>query len=275
MGRRGFCGVGAFLDVDIPEVITKHKSMVFTFGPTGSFGYCSAAPESQRKLGWWSNWGTLGVPDGNVVDSEEIRTQLRQRHGTWKDPVIQHIIENMTTDRIYPIWTTPDLPHWGQRGALLIGDAAHTLPATSGNGAGQALEDSVTFSLLLSHYINKVDSPGDSFTLQEAIELSSKGLYEIRHPRVATIRARSRNLYLTNRKIDSIIIEYFYYCFIYIWTHFPMLSTLLYKAMQLALLSRVPRLIISGRLFVGSVFTSLDERGVEERVEEYLTRKGL
>ena len=175
------------------------------------------------------------------MNSEEIRTQLRQRHGTWKDPVIQHIIENMTTDRIYPIWTTPDLPHWGQRGVLLIGDAAHTLPATSGNGAGQALEDSVTFSLLLSHYLSRVDVSG--FTLKEAIELTSKGLYEIRHPRVSTIRARSRNLYLTNRKIDNIIIEYLYYCIIYLWTHFPMLGRLLCKAIQLALPSEICRLI--------------------------------
>ncbi|RYO97378.1 hypothetical protein DL765_011222 [Monosporascus sp. GIB2] len=175
----GFCGVGSFIDVDIPEAITRHKSIVFTFGPTGSFGYCSAAPESQRKLGWWSNWGTPDIPDSNIVNSEEIRRQLRERHGTWKDPVIQYIIENMTTDRVYPIWTTPDLPHWGQRGAVLLGDAAHTLPATSGQGAGQALEDSVTFSLLLSHFLAKVETAGGDLTLKEAIELSSKGLYEI------------------------------------------------------------------------------------------------
>lgn len=198
--------------------------MVFTFGPTGSFGYCCAAPLPQRKLGWWSNWGTPNIPDGNVVEPEEIRKQLQERHGRWKDPVIQNIIKNMTTDRVYPIWTTPDLPHWGESGAVLLGDAAHTLQATSGQGAAQALEDSVTFSLLLSHYITKTETADSDFTVEDAINLAAKGLYEIRNPRVAMIRSRARNLYLTNKRINNIIIEYLYYCFIYLWTNFPIIS---------------------------------------------------
>lgn len=184
----------AFVDAEIPEAITKLKSMVFTFGPTGSFGYCSAAPLLQRKLGRWSNWGNPNVPDRNVADTEEIRRQLQERHGTWKDPVIQSIIENMTTDRAYPIWTTPNLPYWGDAGAVLLGDAAHTLQATSGQGAGQALEDSVTFSLLLSHYMTKFETPGSILTVEEGVKLSAIALYEIRNPRVAAIRARARNL---------------------------------------------------------------------------------
>lgn len=198
--------------------------MVFTFGPTGSFGYCCAAPLPQRKLGWWSNWGTPNVPDRNVVDTEEIRKQLQERHGTWKDPVIQSIIEKMTTDRVYPIWTTPNLPHWGETGAVLLGDAAHTLQATSGQGAGQALEDSVTFSLLLSHYVTKAETSGSDFTVEEGIKLSAKGLYEIRNPRFATIRARARNLYVTKKRVNNIIVEYMFYCFIYLWTNFPIIG---------------------------------------------------
>lgn len=212
------------MDADIPEAITKRKSMVFTFGPTGSFGYCSAAPLSQRKLGWWSNWGTPHVPDGNVVDTEEIRKQLRERHGAWKDPVIHSIIEKMTTDRVYPIWTTPNLPHWGGRGAVLLGDAAHTLQATSGQGAGQALEDSVTFSLLLSHYVTKTEVAGSDLTVREAVKLATEGLYEIRNPRVTTIRTRARNLYITNKRINNIVVEYLYYCTIYLWTKFPIIG---------------------------------------------------
>ncbi|RYO85715.1 hypothetical protein DL766_008976 [Monosporascus sp. MC13-8B] len=140
LGRKISASTLLVTNVDIPEAITRHKSIVFTLGPTGSFGYCSAAPESQRKLGWWSNWGTPDIPDGNVVNSEKIRRQLRDRHGTWKDPVIQYIIKNMTTDRVYPIWTTPDLPHWGERGAVLLGDAAHMkLETGDPSGGGDPL----------------------------------------------------------------------------------------------------------------------------------------
>ena len=164
------------------------------------------------------------IPENNVVDPEEIRRQLKDRHGSWKDPVIQSIIRSMTTDRIYPIWTTPNLPYWGARGAILIGDAAHTLQATSGQGAAQALEDGVTFSLLLSHYTAKVDAGDNDLTTEKSIELTARALYEIRNPRVAAIRARARNLYVTNKRINNIVVEYLYYCFIYVWTNFPIIG---------------------------------------------------
>ncbi len=202
--------------------MAKHKSMVFTLGPTGL--YCSVASLSQRKLSWWSNWGSPYVPDGNVVKMEEIRKQLRERHGTWKDPVIQHIMDDMTTDRVYPVWTTPSLPHWGRGGAVLLGDAAHTLQATSGNGANQALEDSVTFCLLLSHYISEAGTAAVNAAVRKRVELAAKGLYEIRSSRVANIRDRMRYLYLTKRRIDDILLEYLWYIFIYLCTNFAAIS---------------------------------------------------
>ena len=198
--------------------------MVFTFGPSGSFGYCCAAPLPQRKIGWWSNWGMIDVPHHNVVEPEVIRRQLQERHGSWKDPVIQTIIKSMNTDRIYPIWTTPNLPHWGTRGAILLGDAAHTLQATSGQGAAQALEDGVTFSLLLSHFLTKAQTAGSDLTIEKGIELTAKALYDIRNPKVSAIRARARNLYVTNKRIKNIVVEYLYYCFIYVWTNFPIIG---------------------------------------------------
>ena len=128
--------------------------MVFTFGPAGSFGYCSAAPPEQRRLSWWSNWGNPDPPLGNAaLDAETIKRHLLERHSNWQDSSIHTIIDRSSTDRMYPVWTTPDLPHWGQRGAVLLGDAAHTLQATSGSGANQALEDAVVFSLLLSNFL--------------------------------------------------------------------------------------------------------------------------
>jgi len=85
--------------------------MVFTFGPSGSFGYCSAAPEEKRLVGWWSNWRLADILESNLVDPEEVHKQLSERHVSWKDPVIQEIIAAMSTDLIYPIWTTPELPY--------------------------------------------------------------------------------------------------------------------------------------------------------------------
>ncbi|CAI6285632.1 unnamed protein product [Periconia digitata] len=209
----GFAGVGSFLDEDIPESITKDKTMVFTFGPTGSFGYCSAAPVNQRVLSWWSNWGISDFPSSNVMNVEDVRRELRKRHGTWNDPVIQRIIDKMSTDRIYPVWTTPDLPFWGAKGALLVGDAAHTLRAMSGQGAGQALEDTVTLCQLLRHYLGRAEK--GKMSVAEAVDATSKALFEIRSPRTAAIRDRARRMYLTKKPIRSVALEYLWYLFIY------------------------------------------------------------
>lgn len=153
----GFAGVGSFLDVEIPESVTKHKSMVFTFGPAGSFG----------------------------------------------------------------------------------------------QGAGQALEDSVTFCLLLSHYITKAETAGSDLTVKEGIELTAKGLYEIRSPRVAFVRDRSRRMYFTKKRINNVVVEYMWYVFIYLCTKFSMI----------------------GHLVIGIVFKS-DEWNPEEQVKKYLKRMG-
>lgn len=140
--------------------------------------------------------------------------------------MIQKIIENTTTDRIYPIWTTPDLPRWGGNGVVLLGDAAHTLQATSGQGASQALEDSIVFTLLLYHYLTKTETATDdmSLTTKDAIELSIKGLYEIRNPRIAYIRAQGRNLLISSTRSGNIVWEYLFYCLLYIWMNLPIMS---------------------------------------------------
>lgn len=141
--NRGFGGVGSFIKMDnskekekeetVPDIIAKQKSAVVTFGPTGSFGYTAVSPLSAcTTLGWWSNWPSEEIPSPESTDAAQVQKQLEQRHGTWKDPIIQKCISASNTSSVYPLWTTPKLPHWGKGGCVLLGDAAHTLQATSG-----------------------------------------------------------------------------------------------------------------------------------------------
>lgn len=251
--HRGFAGVGSIMDTEIPESVASTKSMVFTFGPTGSFGYCSAAPQQQRVLSWWSNWGTTDLPKGNVMDTEEIRRQLNERHGTWKDPVIQHIIKTMNTDRIYPVWSMPDLPFWGERGAVLIGDAAHALRAMSGQGACQALEDTVTLCLLLQHYVAESNKPDSQVTTKEAIALASKALYKIRSPRTSAIRDKSRRMYVSKAPINNVVLEYLWYLMIhlllrYSWIGEPFSASFQYHGRRPGVLHAWGQLLTSPRL---------------------------
>lgn len=259
----------------VPDIIAKQKSAVVTFGPTGSFGYAAVSPLSAcTTLGWWSNWPSEEIPSPESTDAAQVQKQLKQRHGTWKDPIIQKCISASNTSSVYPLWTTPKLPHWGKGGCVLLGDAAHTLQATSGQvsfrqskeglledellffffphkdlvadssvkliqGAAQALEDSVTFSLLLTHYLSESlqeektslddldfdddndQKPASSHALAQSIDSATKALYSLRHERVANIKTQTRNLYFGRRKITSLWWEYTYYCFLFLVTNFP------------------------------------------------------
>lgn len=103
-------------------------------------------------------------------------------------------------------------------------------------GAAQALEDSVTFSLLLTHYLSESlqeeetsldefddndQTPASSHALAQSIDSATKALYELRHERVANIKTQTRNLYFGRRKITSLWLEYTYYCFLFLVTNFP------------------------------------------------------
>lgn len=218
--RRGVLGMGGAIESKLPEAISKEQSMVFTLGPTGSFGYCSAAPTTSDKIGWWFNWGASDLTNSKVAGVENARNLLRDLVGDWYDPVIQKIIAQMTTDHVYPIWTTPALPYWGNTKAVLLGDAAHTVPALSGLGASLALEDSVVFTLLLKHYL----SQPDRFSLPEAARLAARGLYDIQSPKVEIVKTQARRRYPPKERIRNKASEYLMYLYLYLWTNFSLFS---------------------------------------------------
>ncbi|PPJ52665.1 hypothetical protein CBER1_10890 [Cercospora berteroae] len=249
----GYRGVGSFLHMpEMPEAITKHHSVVVTFGPTGSFGYAAAAPLSQQNVGWWSNWPTEHPPTSSQLNALEVQKQLLARHGNWQDPVIQQCIAASSTDRVYPLWTTPTLPHWGERGCVLLGDAAHSLQATSGQGAAQAIEDSVTFSLLLCRLIERASIKHDmTCAVEQSVDAAARGLYELRHERVARIKTRARNLYFGGRQSKNFYWEALYYCFLFLVTRWPLL----------------------GRWIIGNAFAETQEWDVDAEIDAYLKRQ--
>ncbi|KIW91657.1 uncharacterized protein Z519_07625 [Cladophialophora bantiana CBS 173.52] len=72
-------------------------------------------------------------------------------------------------DAAYPTWTTPELPSWSSRGrAVLVGDAAHALQPSSGQGACQALEDAEALALFLRHYLSASASSSSSSSSSSA-----------------------------------------------------------------------------------------------------------
>jgi 2-polyprenyl-6-methoxyphenol hydroxylase-like FAD-dependent oxidoreductase len=223
--------------------------MTFTFGPNGFFGY---APSSPTTTMWWSTCESLNPPSETRISIPEMQAQLRARHGNWKDPLIHSIISKADVEHIYPVWTTPALPFWGQGGVVLVGDAAHALQPTSGQGSSQAFEDAKTLSLCLAKYIPKDDGKGQigqdgESLLPEALEKGFKLFYAVRSPRISKIVERTK--ILSGRKGDVGFVGEMMTCFFF-W-----------------LMGKVPAI---GKMLIGDVNKELYHWNVEEEIERVL-----
>lgn len=202
---------------------------------------------------WWSTFDTDSVPSKTTnLDAKEIKAGLQERHGNSADPVVKDIISKAEVQSIYPTWVMPDLPHWGQDGIVLLGDAAHALSPTTGQGASQALEDAQTLGLLLAETLKKaysseavdtespVQAEGEAADAdpdgiesligkeKAALALTLKLFYEIRHGRVARIGERGRKMDRGKRKM-TVVEEYAMYCFLKVMMTFLPLGKLLFS----------------------------------------------
>lgn len=160
-----------------------YKTHLFLF--TGTFGYSGASQNDMNQIMYWSSYSSNLLPKKGEVTADDVRILLRQRHKAWKDPIIQHIIENSTVDTIWPQRITPDLPYWGRGGILLLGDAAHAITPNTGQGASMALQDSQVFAMLIARGLEKFGDEG------KTIETAISGLYDLRHKKVAEIQRRA------------------------------------------------------------------------------------
>ena len=192
-----------------------------TFGADGFFGYgaCSTTPRTSHnaistcapgpQAVWWSTY-SLEQPPSKQIDKEDIVRQLRSRHSRWKDPVIQKVLQEASIDSIYPTWTTPDLPTWESNGVVLVGDAAHALPTSSGQGVSQALEDAEILGMSIAKCLEK-----KSGSEKEALHLAVKSYCRARMPRVKRISDHAKRLGNMKRKM-SFVAEWMMYLFIWL-----------------------------------------------------------
>jgi hypothetical protein len=172
---------------------------------------------------WWSTCEGENIPGNTKIDPEDMRDQLKSRHGNWKDPNIQEFLDKANICSIYPTWTTPLLPHWETDGFVIVGDAAHALQPTSGQGSSQAMEDGMTFSLLLKRFLDQCPEAGGNgeLSVSDACNMASKAYFEIRGPRIANIVKRSQKI-ANQKKNLSFIQEMTLYFFVWLVNRFPL-----------------------------------------------------
>ena len=208
----GLVGVGGLLDpkVKLPAP-TPPGSMTLTFGANGFFGY---GPTADEEFGWWSTYALSEPPSSNkAIDVEDVKAQLQSRHKDWQDPNIQTFIANVEIDSVYPTWVCPKMPKWSKGNLVLVGDAAHAMQPSSGQGVSQALEDCQVLSILLGHYVGKQDRP-------KSIEQALTQYERIRRPRVQKCVDRGNRSGDQKRAMGKVK-EYMMYGFVWAMTRWP------------------------------------------------------
>ncbi|KAK1255634.1 hypothetical protein MKX07_007893 [Trichoderma sp. CBMAI-0711] len=232
----GLVGIGGFIPAAGLEEFVEKGSMNFIHGGNGFFGYffSESNPSDPKRespydvsepgdtLAWWSTYEIKECPDRKTLDLADISRRLRERHGQWKDPVIQRVLESARVSNMYPTWTSPPLPSWERDGVVLLGDAAHALPSTSGQGVSQALEDCESFALFLAHQLTRGDSSSPT-TQRQAVTKAARQYMELRKPRVTEILESAKRIQNVKRDM-GIIREYAMYSFFKLMGLFPNLA---------------------------------------------------
>ena len=231
----GLVGVGGFIPSSIlSSTGVEPGHMGIIFGSTGFFGYGynNTAPFEQYQhtsmpgdqAVWWSTYELASCPDSRNVDREDVRRQLLARHKDWNNQTIKKIIETVRIDVVWPTWTTPVLPTWERSGIVLLGDAAHALQPSSGQGTSQALEDAETFVLFLRHYLREgYRRPKETQVATEvdAATQAAKYYVELRKPRIKKIYDHSQRMGAMKKNMN-IVREMIMYLAIWIMAKFFM-----------------------------------------------------
>lgn len=119
----------------------------FTFGRRAFFGHAHS-PDGQTY--WFSNIVVDRDPGPVEPSPGAWRQLLNEQHHDDPDPV-PALIEHTPDDQIgaFGIYELPELASWHTGRVALLGDAAHALPPTSGQGSSLAVEDAVVAAMCL------------------------------------------------------------------------------------------------------------------------------
>lgn len=160
-------------------------------GRNGFFGYGidrgTSATASDARGVCWSTYTLKDLPDDwRSIDCEAVQRQLQARHKTWKNDVVQRIIKELNIEQVWPTFTIPPLPMWEMQGCILLGDAAHAVQPSSGQGSSMAMEDAETLARLLAHHLAQDPEAGHL--------LACKQYSDLRVPRLAKVHKKAQQL---------------------------------------------------------------------------------
>ena len=95
-------------------------------------------------------------------NKQELLNMLRESQQDWPD-IVQSVLEEAPVEKmgIWPFYGIPKLEKWASTSnrVIIVGDAAHAIPPTAGQGVNQAFEDVNMLAILLSKLSSKIGLP--------------------------------------------------------------------------------------------------------------------
>ena len=157
----GVLGVGGFVtpSVIVAADAADRRSLNFTVGCAGQFGYCNIG-QNEEKWMWWCHLPQdreLTSAELAVVSNDELRKKLLERYTGWHEPIGTFLVNTpgIIKTNIYEV---PRLPAWHQDRVVLVGDAAHAMSPSAGQGGSVALEDALCLGKLLYQFSGEFET---------------------------------------------------------------------------------------------------------------------
>jgi 2-polyprenyl-6-methoxyphenol hydroxylase-like FAD-dependent oxidoreductase len=97
---------------------------------------------------WWASWRE---PQGVAREREDDKRALLVRFWEWHDP-IPELIDGCLAEAMVrtPLYERTPVDHWTHGAVVLVGDAAHPMLPSLGQGACQAIEDAAVLAQALA-----------------------------------------------------------------------------------------------------------------------------
>lgn len=167
----------------INELNIDHHKQYVSIGASSFFayGYVENPENKESDLLWYTylnQKSRKSKAELNKISNEELLGRVKESVDGWHSP-IEKLVTSSTEYCRASISDVVEVDRWFKDGAVIIGDAAHSMNPISGQGACTAMEDAYMLSLLLEKY---AFDPYHTFSTLE----------RIRKPRVSKIAKRAR-----------------------------------------------------------------------------------
>lgn len=152
----GFMGISGVVQRSKLRLPEGYNLPATVMAKPGAFLLVPQKPDaSELFIGSQRRFGELNAAGWDALrkDKQKLYDMLQENKDDWPD-VVKSALEGMTVDGMgfWAFYGIPPLPSWlsESKRVILVGDSAHAIPPTAGQGANQAFEDVRALATLLA-----------------------------------------------------------------------------------------------------------------------------